>query len=143
MTHPTHETPDISHGMVLLLAVASGLIVANLYYAQTLVGPISQATGLSAQAAGLIVTLTQIGYCLGLLFIVPLGDLLENRRLIFISLLTSAVALLAAASTSSGHLFLTASFCIGLGTVAAQIIVPFAAHMSRPETRGLTVGRIM
>ncbi len=73
---------DIAPAMVLLLAVASGLIVANLYYAQTLVGPISASTGLSAKAAGLIVTLTQVGYTLGLLFVVPLGDLLENRRLI-------------------------------------------------------------
>ncbi|MEO5933978.1 MAG: MFS transporter, partial [Duganella sp.] len=81
------EENDISPGMVLLLAAATGLIVANLYYAQTLVGPISAATGLSAGAAGLIVTLTQIGYTIGLLFIVPLGDLLENRRLIFGGLL--------------------------------------------------------
>jgi len=64
--------PDIAPGMVLLLAIASGLIVANLYYAQTLVGPISASTGLSAKAAGLIVTLTQVGYTLGLLFVVPL-----------------------------------------------------------------------
>src|SRR5476649_2152773 len=135
MTHPTHETPDISHGMVLLLAVASGLIVANLYYAQTLVGPISQATGLSAQAAGLIVTLTQIGYCLGLLFIVPLGDLLENRRLIVSALLFTAVALLVAAFSTSAWLFLAAALAIGLGSVAAQVLVPFAAHLSRGHAR--------
>ena len=76
---PAPDTvPDIAPGMVLLMAVAAGLIVANLYYAQTLVGPISAATGLSPQAAGLIVTLTQIGYTVGLLFVVPLGDLLET-----------------------------------------------------------------
>jgi hypothetical protein len=69
----SHAQQDISAGMVWLLASATGLIVANLYYAQTLIGPISQATGLAASAAGLIVTLTQIGYCLGLLFVVPLG----------------------------------------------------------------------
>jgi predicted MFS family arabinose efflux permease len=63
---------DLSPAMALLMAIATGLIVANLYYAQTLVGPISAATGLSPAAAGLIVTLTQVGYCLGLLFIVPL-----------------------------------------------------------------------
>ncbi|NGZ88078.1 MFS transporter [Duganella aceris] len=129
--------------MVWLFAVATGLIVANLYYAQTLIGPISRATGLDPGAAGLIVTLTQIGYCLGLLFIVPLGDLVENRRLIFIALLTTATALLAASATSSAHLFLFACFCVGLGSVAAQIVVPFAAHMSRPETRGQTVGKVM
>ena len=139
----SHAQQDISPGMVWLFAIATGLIVANLYYAQTLIGPISLATGLDPGAAGLIVTLTQIGYCLGLLFIVPLGDLLENRRLIFIALLTTALALIAASATSNANLFLFASFCIGLGSVAAQIVVPFAAHMSRPETRGKTVGKVM
>lgn len=139
----SHAQHDISPGMVWLLAVATGLVVANLYYAQTLIGPISRATGLAPGAAGLIVTLTQLGYCLGLLFIVPLGDLLENRRLIFTALLCSALALLAAASTSHATLFLLAAFCTGLGSVAAQILVPFAAHLSRPETRGQTVGKVM
>ena len=139
----SHAQQDLSPGMVWLFAVATGLIVANLYYAQTLIGPISRATGLAPSAAGLIVTLTQVGYCAGLLFIAPLGDLVENRRLIFIALLTSAVALLATSAISDPGLFLLAAFCIGLGTVAAQIIVPFAAHMSRPETRGQTVGKVM
>ena len=129
--------------MVWLLATATGLVVANLYYAQPLIGLISHATRLDPGAAGLIVTLTQIGYCLGLLFIVPLGDLVENRRLIFVALLASALALLAASITSSAPLFLLAAFCIGLGSVAAQIQVPFAAHLSRPETRGQSVGKVM
>jgi predicted MFS family arabinose efflux permease len=134
---------DLSPGMVWLFAIATGLIVANLYYAQTLIGPISKATGLDPGAAGLIVTLTQIGYVIGLLFIVPLGDLLENRRLIFIALLTTALALLAASVTSNANLFLFAALCIGLCSVAAQIVVPFAAHLSQPETRGKTVGKVM
>ncbi|WP_432383608.1 MFS transporter [Duganella sp. P38] len=129
--------------MVWLFAIATGLIVANLYYAQTLIGPISRATGLDPGAAGLIVTLTQIGYCLGLLFIVPLGDLLENRRLIVSALIVTALALLAASVTSSAALFLLASLCIGLGSVAAQIVVPFAAHLSHPDRRGKTVGKVM
>lgn len=134
---------DLSPGMVWLFAIATGLIVANLYYAQTLIGPISRATGLDPGAAGLIVTLTQIGYCLGLLFIVPLGDLLENRRLIISALVVTALALLAASLTSSARLFLFASLCIGLGSVAAQIVVPFAAHLSHPDRRGKTVGKVM
>ncbi|NYE63080.1 putative MFS family arabinose efflux permease [Duganella sp. 1224] len=134
---------DISAGMVTLLATATGLIVASLYYAQTLVGPISAATGLSPQAAGLIVTLTQIGYCLGLLFIVPLGDLLENRRLIFTGLLFTSAMLVLAAISSSAWMFLTAALGIGLGSVAAQIIVPFAAHLSLEATRGVTVGKVV
>lgn len=136
-------TPDIAPGMVRLLAVSAGLIVANLYYAQTLVGPISSATGLSAEAAGLIVTLTQVGYALGLLFIVPLGDLLENRRLVVGALLATAVALGVAAGSTSAWSFLAASLGIGLGSVAAQVLVPFAAHLSREETRGQAVGKVV
>ncbi|MCU6498024.1 MFS transporter [Rugamonas sp. A1-17] len=134
---------DISPGMVLLLAAATGLIVANLYYAQTLVGPISAATGLSPQAAGLIVTLTQIGYTLGLLFVVPLGDLLENRRLIVTGLLFTSAMLVLAAFSTSAWMFLSAALGIGLGSVAAQIIVPFAAHLSKEATRGHTVGKVV
>ncbi|QOY96809.1 MFS transporter [Massilia sp. UMI-21] len=129
--------------MLRLLAVSAGLIVANLYYAQTLVGPISAATGLSAQAAGLIVTLTQVGYALGLLFIVPLGDLLENRRLVFVALLATSAALALAASSTSAWTFLAASLGIGLGSVAAQVLVPFAAHLSHEATRGQAVGKVV
>ncbi len=139
----SHAQQELTPGMVWLFAVATGLIVANLYYAQTLIGPISRDTGLDPGAAGLIVTLTQLGYCLGLLFIVPLGDLVENRRLIFISLVLCALALLAAAVAAHPVVFLAAALCIGLGAVAAQIIVPFAAHLARPEERGQTVGKVV
>ena len=143
MTTTNHPATDISPGTTRLLAVAAGLIVASLYYAQTLVGPISRATGLSLDAAGLIVTLTQVGYALGLLFIVPLGDLLENRKLVFVLLLATSAMLALAAFTSSAALFLATSLGIGLGSVAAQVLVPFAAHLAREETRGQTVGKVV
>ena len=143
MNKTKDRLPDISSGMVTLLAIACGAIVANIYYAQTLVGPIAAATGLSNQAAGLIVTLTQVGYAAGLLFVVPLGDLLENRRLVLTALGFTAVALGAAAFSSSALVFLAASLAIGLGSVAAQVLVPFAAHLSREETRGQTVGKVV
>jgi len=143
MNHHTTPTGDIAPGMVRLLAVSAGLIVANLYYSQTLVAPIAASTGLSLDAAGLIVTLTQIGYALGLFFIVPLGDLLENRQLVFCLLLGTAAALAAAALSSSAWLFLASSLGIGLGSVAAQVLVPFAAHLSPEATRGQTVGKVV
>ncbi|SHG64343.1 MFS transporter [Massilia sp. CF038] len=143
MSAHTATEPDISPSMVLLLATSCGLIVANLYYAQTLAGPISAATGLSAQAAGLVVTLTQIGYALGLLFFVPLGDLLENRRLVVGALVFTSAALMAAALSTTGWAFLAAALAIGLGSVAAQLLVPFAAHLSHEATRGQTVGRVV
>ena len=134
---------DISRSMVALLAGACGVIVASLYYAQTLTGPISAATGLAPEAAGLIVTLTQAGYALGLLFVVPLGDLLENRKLVFGALLFAAAALAAAAASHTAGQFLAASLAVGLGSVAAQVLVPFAAHLSHEATRGQTVGKVV
>lgn len=137
------EGKRISRGIMFLLASACGLIAANLYYAQTLVGPISAATGLSSAAAGFIVTLTQIGYVVGLLFIVPLSDIIENRRLAVVSLIVVVCALLAAAFATNAAVFLVASLFIGLGTVVAQILVPYAAHLASEEERGRVVGNVM
>lgn len=139
----TSPHPPLSSAMTLLLAAAAGIIVANLYYAQPLVGPIGAALGMPPAAAGLIVTLTQIGYCLGLLFIVPLGDLLENRRLIVAGLVATGAALALAASASTAWQFLLAALAIGLGAVVAQVLVPFAAHLAPEATRGQTVGKVV
>ncbi|MGG1514230.1 MFS transporter [Paenibacillus oryzisoli] len=129
--------------LMFVLAISCGIIVANLYYAQTLVGPISAATGLSAAAAGLIVTITQIGYVIGLLFIVPLSDIVENRILSVGALIVVVLALLTAAFSHTAGVFLTASFMIGLGAVVAQILVPYATYLSSEQERGRVVGNVM
>jgi predicted MFS family arabinose efflux permease len=129
--------------LMLLLASACGLVVANLYYAQPILGPISAALGLSPAAAGLIVTLTQLGYGAGLLLIVPMGDLLENRRLVVSVLGLCTAALVLAALSQSAAPFLLAALCTGLGAVAVQILVPYAAHLAPPEARGRVVGNVM
>ncbi|MDN4602534.1 MFS transporter [Paenibacillus sp. F6_3S_P_1C] len=129
--------------LILLLAAACGLIAANLYYAQTVIGPISVTTGLSSAAAGLIVTLTQVGYVIGLLFIVPLSDILENKRLVTFFLIILVVALIAAAFSSHAVLFLTASLVIGISSVVAQILVPYATYLTSEEQRGRVVGNVM
>jgi predicted MFS family arabinose efflux permease len=129
--------------LMLLLAAACGILVANLYYAQPLIGPISESLGLSLGAAGLIVTLAQAGYGLGLLLIVPLGDLVENRRLVVTVVAACAVALAVAAISTTALPFLLASLAVGLCTVAAQILVPFAAHLAPERMRGRVVGNVM
>lgn len=126
-----------------LLAVACGVIVANLYYAQPLVGPISDDIGLSSASAGLIVTLTQIGYVIGLLFIVPLGDLTENRRLVLVTLAVVICTLTFAPLAHHPVFFLVTALLIGLGSVAVQILVPYAAHLAPEERRGQAVGNVM
>ncbi|MBR0008432.1 MULTISPECIES: MFS transporter [Bacillus] len=133
----------ISPSLTLLLATACGIIVANLYYAQPLVGLISKAIGLSPGSAGLIVTLTQIGYVAGLLFLVPLGDIIENKKLVVASLLLSAAALTLTAFVKHGTLFLAAAFFVGLGSIAAQVLVPFASYLASDAARGRVVGNVM
>jgi len=137
------DHPAISPWLTLLLATACGLIAANLYYGQPLAGPISAELGMSPAAAGLIVTLTQIGYGLGLLLIVPLGDLFENRGLILTVIFAGAAALLAAGLVTHPLPFLAAALFIGLGSVAVQILVPYAAHMAPEAARGKVVGNVV
>src|SRR5690348_9222690 len=115
-TAPAETT--ISSWMTFLLAAACGLIVANIYYAQPLIGPIGAELGLPPHAAGLIVTMAQIGYGVGLLFIVPLGDLVENRKLVLGILVVATLALLGAAISTQPAAFLAAMLFVGLGSVA-------------------------
>jgi predicted MFS family arabinose efflux permease len=137
------QEETISSAMIFLLASACGLIAANIYYAQPLAGPIGAELGLSAAATGLIVTLTQIGYGLGLLFVVPLGDLIENRKLIVTTVVMATAALIAAALAPHAVQFLTAVFLVGVSSVAVQMIVPLAAHMTPDAIRGRVIGSIM
>ena len=147
MTVNKHTSTDIHPAMptwlVWLLAAACGLTVANLYYTQPLLNIIAPALGLSTSMASLIVTLTQLGYCAGLIFLVPLGDLVENRRLVVSCLTVLVVALILAATASGSAMFLASTVLIGLSTVAVQMMVPIAAHMAPEEKRGQIVGVVM
>ncbi|PWC84183.1 MFS transporter [Azospirillum sp. TSH100] len=135
--------PALSRSLVMLMALACGVVVANIYYAQPLVGLIGPAVGLSPETASLVVTLTQVGYGAGLVLLVPLGDLLENRRLVVVTLCSTVAALLVAAVAPTASLFLAASFLIGVTSVAVQMLVPLAAHMAPEASRGQVVGTVM
>ncbi|KAF1047903.1 MFS transporter [Xylophilus sp.] len=143
MTASNPSTTPPSPRLILLLAAACGLTVANIYYAQPLAGPIGAALGLPDTATGLIVTLTQLGYGLGLLLAVPLGDRVENRRLTLALLALAATALALAGAAGQAPVFLAASLGIGLGSVAAQVLLPYAAHLAPPQMRGRAVGSVM
>ncbi len=129
--------------LALLLATACGLIAANIYYAQPLVGPISAALQLSPRAAGLIATMAQVGYGVGLLLVVPLCDLFENRRLVVFVLCVAVLGLLGASASTNAPAYLVAATFIGLGSVAVQILVPYAAHLAPDAARGRVVGNVM
>jgi len=138
---PAHT--EINPWLVLLLAFSCGLIVANIYYAQPLVGPISLALGMPSQSAGLIVTLTQVGYGLGLLFVIPLADYVENRRLVLVAVSVSALSMLAAAWSTSVPVFLACALLTGISSVAVQVLVLYGAHMAHDGIRGRVVGSVM
>ncbi|MCW8057539.1 MULTISPECIES: MFS transporter [Agrobacterium tumefaciens complex] len=137
------EATSISPALTFLLATACGLIAANLYYGQPLAGIIGAELGLSVGATGLIVTLTQIGYGIGLLFVVPLGDLVENRKLVVSSVAMAVLSLVGAAFAPHAAPFLIAAFLVGVSSVAVQVIVPYAAHMAPHAIRGRVVGNVM
>jgi predicted MFS family arabinose efflux permease len=129
--------------MVMLFAFCCGAIVANIYYAQPIIELIAPGIGLSSTAASLIVSLTQIGYALGLFFLVPLGDLLENRRLMLITTAVAVLSLLGAAFAEQPNVFLLVSLLVGFSSVSVQMLIPLAAHLAPEESRGRVVGGIM
>ncbi|MGX5219423.1 MFS transporter [Pseudomonas sp. S9] len=136
-------THTLTGGLVTLFAFCCGAIVANLYYAQPIVELIAPDIGLSADGASLIVSLTQIGYALGLLLLVPLADLFENRKLMIGSALIAGACLLAAGMSRQPNVFLLLSLLIGFSSVSVQMLIPLAAHLAPEESRGRVVGNIM
>lgn len=137
------EPQGLTTGLTFVFAVACGLCVANIYYAQPLLGPISASLGLHAGLAGLIMTVIQLGFGSGLLLLVPLADVIENRRLVSCMLSVAVLGLIGIALSNSAVTFLAASFVVGLCAVAAQVLVPFASHLAPEATRGKVVGNIM
>ena len=135
--------PPLSRGLVLLLATTCGAAVANNYYAQPLLNTIANAFGVSDATAGLLVTAGQAGYALGLALLVPLGDLLERRRLITRLLVITAAAEAAAAAAPGFAVLASALAIAGVTSVVAQIVVPMAASMATETQRGQVVGTVM
>ena len=129
--------------LVLLLAVSCGLTVANLYYAQPLLSSLRQVFGIDAATAGWLVTISQIGYALGLLFIVPLGDRLENRRLVTLLLGITTASLVVAGTAPGFAVLLAATMLFATTLVVVQILVPFAADLAPSHIRGRIVGQVM
>lgn len=142
-----HATPHpllpVTKTRTFIFALCCGAIVANLYYAQPMIGLIAPDIGLSVRAAGWIVSVTQIGYALGLLFLVPLGDVVENRALMIATTAVGLLALTATVFVSGGATFLVLALVVGIGSTSVQMMIPLVAHLAPDETRGRVVGSVM
>jgi predicted MFS family arabinose efflux permease len=139
----TPSTTPLTPALVWLMSAATGLAVAGNYYAQPLLPAIAHEMGISAAGAGSIVTTAQLGYAVGLLLIVPLGDLFERRRLIVSMTVLSALGLLLTALSTSMTGLLVGTALAGTFSVVAQLLVPLAATLAQPENRGKVLGTVM
>ncbi|QZI72707.1 MFS transporter [Pseudomonas protegens] len=140
---PSPPAPStLSPRGVLLFAIACGLAVGNVYYAQPLLDAMARTFDLPPATVGIVITLTQVGYGLGLLLLVPLGDLLNRRRLIVTQTLLSVLALLMVALAPSGAWLLLGMASIGLLAVVTQVLVAYAANLAPTAQRGRVVGMV-
>ncbi|WP_251977558.1 MFS transporter [Salinicola avicenniae] len=138
-----YDTRGMTPAMTLLFAVTGGFAVGNLYWAQPLLDNIADTLGFSYSAAGLLITVTQLGYATGILLLVPLGDTLDRRKLIPLVLTAAAVSLLASALAPSYGVLLAAFAAVGLTTVSGQILIPLAGDLADEAQRGKVVGSIV
>lgn len=142
VTMDAPQPSALTRPVTLLFAIASGLAVANAYFAHPLLDVMADDLGLTRAIAGLIVGATQLGYGLGLILLVPIGDLVDRRRLIVGQLLLSVLALIAVTVSSTGAMLLASMAAVGLLAVVTQALVAYAASLARPGERGQVVGTV-
>jgi predicted MFS family arabinose efflux permease len=136
------RSPGLSPSLTLLFSVTCALAVANVYFAQPLLDSMAQSLDVATSMIGVVVTATQVGYALGLLFIVPLGDLLNRKWLILTQVLLSAVALAGAGAAQHWLTLLAAMIAVGLLAVVVQVLVAYTAVLATPSQRGQAVGTV-
>ena len=135
------ESGGISPALVLLFAVACGLAVANITISEPLLEVMGRDLGIAHAALGVVGTAAQVGYALGLIFIVPLGDLVDPRRLVVAQKVLSAAALVIVSLAWHAHVLLAAMAVVGLLAVVTQVLVAFAARLARPAKKALACSR--
>ncbi len=143
VSRPALSGAPMSSGLRLLLAASAGIPVAALYYSQPMLGVMGASIGASDAAVGLIPTLTQLGYALGILLLAPLGDRFDRRRIIVIKAALLSGALLVGGLSPGLGLLLAMSLAVGLTATVAQDIVPAAATLAPERERGKVVGTVM
>jgi len=140
-----HPARDDGPGgwLIFAFAVSCAITVANIYYAQPLIRPISESFGLDLSRAGIVMTMMLFGYVAGLFFLAPLGDLVENKTLILVTLGALIVSLLICAAAPTATIFAASTLLLGLTAVGTQMIMPVVAHLAPAQRRGHIVGTVV
>lgn len=137
------QHPELTPSLLWIMAIATGLIVANLYYNQPLLDSIATTYHVSSKKAEQVSILTQLGYAVGMLFVAPLADMKKRKRLIMICLTLAIISLIGAAVAPDINALIIASFLIGVFSLVPQLLVPMTAHLAKPEERGRKIGFVM
>jgi predicted MFS family arabinose efflux permease len=143
MTIKNIDKPHLTSLILWTMTITTGFVVANIYYNQPLLSDIAHTYHINSAKAGQVAVFTQIGYAIGLLFIVPLGDMFERKRLMLIDFIFMVTSLLVAAWAPGITVLLVASLFIGITSVIPQLLIPMAAHLAQPHERGKKIGFIM
>src|SRR5688572_4625795 len=143
MSSVTQSTPALSRQTLWLMALACGVSVANICYNQPLLGAFASEFNATPAQVGWVAMASQAGYGLGLLFFLPLGDIVERSRLVLTLVVAGAVTLALTAVVPSLSLLIAINLLIGATSMSAQVLIPFAVELSPPERRGHTIGVMM
>lgn len=136
-------TAKLSNSVLYLMSVSAGLVVANLYYNQPLLHLISVTYNVTESSVSNVALSTQLGYALGLLIIIPLGDKISNHKILKYDFLLMVISLVAAGLSKSLLLLIISSFCIGFTSAIPQLFVPMAAQLTDEKGRGRAIGIVM
>jgi predicted MFS family arabinose efflux permease len=138
-----HTHPELTPSLLWVMAIATGLIVANLYYNQPLLDAMARTFHVGSGKAGQVGGLTQLGYATGMLFIAPLADMVRRKSLIMVCLTLSIAALIFVALAPDINLLILASYLVGIFSLVPQLLVPMTAHLASPAERGSKIGFVM
>ncbi|UOE49937.1 MFS transporter [Mucilaginibacter sp. SMC90] len=142
-TNTAKQHPHLTPLTLWIMTIATGLVVANIYYNQPLLADMARTFRISDKTAQQISLYTQIGYATGLLFIVPLADMVKRKRLILIDFVLMIISLIASAMAPSVTILMIAGFLVGVSSVIPQLLIPMAAHLAKPHERGKKIGFVM
>jgi predicted MFS family arabinose efflux permease len=142
MTVATHK-PNLTNATLWIMTLTTGLVVANIYYNQPLLNDMANTYHVSNGKAGQVSMLTQIGYAVGMLFIVPLADMVKRKRLMLIDFAFVIAALLLTALAPNIHILILSGFLLGATSIIPQLLIPMGAHLAKPHERGKKIGFMM